>query len=106
MFLDIFMDDIRNLPDSYKEENGCGSCWIIQRRVDDVVGLLKRGLVRDMSLDHDMGIGQDTGYDLLDWMERFDIWPKGRIDIHSANPVGAQRMNQVLQRAREQGKIL
>ena len=49
-----------------------------------------------MSLDHDLGSGRMTGYDLMAWMEQ-QVHEHGRrapksIDLHTQNPVGKERM--------------
>lgn len=96
--IDVFMDDVRQGPDleicTYERPQ------IITRTISDTIYLLKQGIVHDMSLDHDMGYG-DSGYDLLCWMERSNTWPKGNIHVHSANPTGAARMQQVIDKWKE-----
>jgi hypothetical protein len=39
-----------------------------------------------------------TGYDVVCWMEEHGIWPKTKPRVHSANPVGAARMRQAIDR--------
>jgi hypothetical protein len=82
--MNIFMDDVRSGPTE--------KSWVVVRGVENVKILLEAGLVDDMSLDHDMGYKQQTGYDLVKWMAENDCWPKGDIVIHSANIVGAENM--------------
>ena len=97
------MDDIRHDPQRYEDEN---EVWIIQRKAEDVIRLLKKGVVNDLSLDHDMGPGELTGYELLCWMEKNNIWPRGNVYVHSANPSGADKMRAVINRYLEkQGEI-
>ena len=88
--MNVFLDDIRPLPDNYIGE------WMIVRRVDEVQKLLREGKVEALSLDHDLGLDQPTGYNLVCWMERENIWPSGMISVHSANPVGAANMRRAL----------
>lgn len=85
----IFLDDIRNsdLRD-----------WVVVRRVDYVKTLLQHGLVSHLSLDHDLGDNEPTGYDLCKWMAENDCWPTDEIYIHSANPVGQQNMKAIVDR--------
>lgn len=40
-----------------------------------------------------------TGYDVVCWMEEHGHWPKEKPTVHSANPVGARRMQVVIDRA-------
>jgi hypothetical protein len=37
-----------------------------------------------------------TGYTLVCWMEETGHWPKQKPTVHSANPVGRRRMQQVI----------
>lgn len=90
------MDDVRPGPfdnglAGYSADVSDWMDWITVRGVDNVKQLLEMGLVNKLSLDHDMG-GQDTGYDLVKWMAEHNIWPKGQIWVHSANPVGRDNM--------------
>jgi len=87
MSINIWLDDIRD-PIS----NG----WFIVKTVKECKKVLLKHSVRLMSLDHDLGEGQETGYDLLCWMEKNNIWPSEEVLIHTMNPVGRLRMEQVL----------
>jgi len=101
MKINIYMDDIRDVPDDMTGS----TVWVPIRKAEDVIYLLKKGVVDDMSLDHDMG--RDTygelmnGYELLCWMERNNVWPAGNIRVHSANPVGAAKMRAVIEKRGE-----
>lgn len=83
-------------------------------------------MVTHMSLDHDLGAsyicevcqeaefsGKDcfphctcachdavtpTGYDLVRWMITNDRWPVYKPMVHSANPVGAKRMREDIEK--------
>lgn len=83
----IFLDDIRNTPDG----------WVRCYWPDEVLSLIDTYLVEEISLDHDLGDDHHgTGYDVLLRMEEMSrlgqlkYLPK--ITIHSANPVGKQKM--------------
>ena len=67
----------------------------------------KTGNVVFASLDHDLSIraaiGQKppfekTGYDVVCWMEQNNVWPIHGVAVHSMNPVGKERMLQVIDR--------
>lgn len=100
--MNVFMDDCRDLRNVYstmtldKEID-----WVVVRRTEFVKELLRHDLVDDLSLDHDMG-PCETGYALVLWMEEHGFWPKGKITVHSMNPVGKDAMLFVLARS---GKI-
>jgi len=111
----LWVDDYRPAPRG----------WRCVRSVAAAKVYLEQGLVTDISLDHDMGacpacttagrhIGRMTrrrntfydycphvpsGYDLCTWMEQTGRWPRASVRVHSANPVGAQRMLAVIERA-------
>lgn len=46
-------------------------------------------------LDHDMGEGQEDGYQILKWMIKEGYLPK-RIQLVTSNPVGRQNMTNLL----------
>jgi len=77
----VFLDDIRNPPDS---------SWNLVRTFSEAIKYLETGKVETISLDHDLG-GILTGYDVAVWIEEKvwtgDFYPP-EILIHSANPVG------------------
>jgi hypothetical protein len=94
----VYMDDVRDGPMSGAYGTQIpDQTWVVVRRIDYMKELLAAGLVHDASLDHNMGPGE-TGYDLVKWMEATGNWPKGKVTVHSANPVGRQAMEWVLAR--------
>ena len=91
--INLYLDDMRTpmngmMPDTF---------WVVVRTIEATKTLLLAGLVEEMSLDHDLGLG-DTGYDLVKWMEAQNVWPSGSITVHSANPSGRDNMVAVLKR--------
>lgn len=91
----VFLDDIRMPSWIYGDEQG----WTLVTTFDQTISLLKTGTVTDLSLDHDLG-GTDpdhTGYDVVLWMEANSVWPEC-CHVHSANPVGAQKMLAAIKR--------
>jgi hypothetical protein len=92
----VFLDDIRDPPHVWKDKDD----WTIVRNADDAIALLETNRVTDISLDHDLGENQKTGYDVLVWIEEQVhtnpnyILP--RISMHTANPVGKMRMELAL----------
>ncbi|WP_437310079.1 cyclic-phosphate processing receiver domain-containing protein [Sorangium sp. So ce388] len=101
----LYLDDVRNPPDDG------GGPWTICRTVEQAKALLLRG-VDEASLDHDLGqcdacrsdLGPNncphvgTGYDLVKWMAEHGVWPRMEPCVHSANPVGAHAMRQMIDR--------
>jgi hypothetical protein len=89
----IFLDDIRNAPDD---------SWTVVRTAQEALKLLKEGNVEVISLDHDLGSGKLTGYDVVKWIEK-EVFLKKEykspaIQIHSANPVGRQNISAAIKR--------
>lgn len=82
----VYLDDVRDAPPGWHRV-----LW-----PEEAISLLETGAVTELSLDHDLGDdARGTGYDVILWIEeavvtRHFIPP--RIAIHSANPVGRDRM--------------
>lgn len=86
----LWVDDIRNPPGRAR--------WLIVRNYSDAIRTLDVfwDEIIQVSLDHDLGKGSETGYDIATWIER-QIEVAGRKPIpymycHSANPVGVQNI--------------
>ena len=85
----IYLDDIRDAPN---EE------WITVRTVSSLIALLctQEGHIEVLSLDHDLGEGEKTGYDVLKWIEAqvflHGYEPPKNILIHTSNPAGRKNM--------------
>ncbi len=87
----VWLDDVRAAPPG----------WERCRWPEDVITLLKTGLVTDLSLDHDLGDDRrGTGYTVLVWLERMVAddgrFPVPVIALHTQNPVARERMAQTL----------
>lgn len=100
----FFLDDVRNPPED-------GNNWILARSVPALQELiLDRIITGEMqsadrvvfSLDHDLGEGEQTGYDFLKKIEETSsrMKPPGNqkleFRIHSANPVGRENMERAI----------
>jgi hypothetical protein len=93
----LFLDDERECPPG----------WTLARNADEAINLLAIhwDSVVAISLDHDLGVGYKTGYDLACKIEEMTYCgsrplPRGIIlNVHSANPVGAKRIGQALDSA-------
>lgn len=116
--MNLWLDDIRK-PWTHGADG-----WTWAKTAEDAIKWLKTGEVECASLDHDLGAcpaclgGRTpeqwleahayqsmphcshfgTGYDVVCWMEENGVWPSGGVRVHSANPVGRQRMQQVIDR--------
>lgn len=85
--------------------------WVWAKTAEEAIEILKTGRVIRASLDHDLSwehypwnqvnpqeYKQKTGYDVVCWMEENNVWPRRGVEVHSMNPVGRQRMQQVIDR--------
>ena len=76
--------------------------------MEEAIQLLETGLVAFISLDHDLGLennlfGEErSGYTVAKWIEQKayeGVLPELNWAIHSANPVGRNRMEHALKKA-------
>jgi hypothetical protein len=87
----LFLDDERNPKEDKK--------FVIARTSQEAISLIKKkGFPKYMSLDHDLG-GDDTGQKFVKWITKEYIdknLPDFSFNIHSANPVGKENMESLL----------
>jgi hypothetical protein len=95
----VYLDDVREAPVG----------WTRAYWPEEVIELLQRGGVVELSLDHDLGDdSRGTGYDVIRWIEEAVVlrnFTAPRIFVHSANPVARLRMQrgiEAIQRAVDQ----
>lgn len=110
--MNLWLDDVRD-P---REHGAIGFVWV--KTVEEAKRVMETGTVQRASLDHDLGAcpvcldGRTeaewleghgyqsmpncahfgTGYDLCKWMAETGHWPQCPPSVHSANPVGRERM--------------
>ena len=81
----IYLDDCRTAPDD----------WVRVKTASAVIEMLKSGNVKHISLDHDLGLPNETGYDVLIWIEvevAINNFIPPEIEIHTANPSAKRKM--------------
>jgi hypothetical protein len=93
----VFLDDERPTPGG----------WVCAFTAPEAIELLTTGQVTELSLDHDLGPEDaGTGYDVCLWVEEKvfsqdfctkDPFTPPIMSVHSANPVGRQRMEFAIQ---------
>lgn len=87
----LWLDDIRTMPNSY-------NLWV--KTAQEAIEILSTNNVQAISLDHDLGIGDGTGYDVAKWIEENASWLTPiQCSIHTQNPVGRKNMCFALQNA-------
>lgn len=93
----VFLDDCRETPPG----------WVRTYTAPQTIALLETGLVDELSLDHDLGELDGTGYDVCLWLEEAvygGFVPPKKIYIHSANPVGRAKMKVAIERVMEMAR--
>lgn len=112
--INLWLDDMRPAPLG----------WYHVKTVEDAKRIILMGFVEYASLDHDLGACPDclkgmtpdewldaadwesmpncehfgTGYTLVCWMEETGNWPINKPSVHSANPVGRDKMRVAIER--------
>ncbi len=75
--------------------------WTVVRTPEEAIELLAAGHVRELSLDHDLGLWETegrerTGDDVVKWIFEAVVTncftPPEKIAVHSGNPAGRKRM--------------
>ena len=91
----IWLDDERPMPEGYDRS---------VRTAAEAISILNSETATAISLDHDLGETCGTGYEVACFIEegafRGTLSPMD-VNIHSANPVGRDRMEQAINRAKE-----
>lgn len=96
----LFLDDER-FPAKFREQKF--DDWLVIRTMTMAIWHIQNlGMPYAMSLDHDLGNNQPTGFDFVKWLVNQDM--DGAIDlsdcseiyVHSQNPVGAENMRAYL----------
>ena len=89
----VFLDDLRSPPDN---------TWILVVNYKQAIKELEKGDVETISLDHDLGMGTKTGYDVLKWIEEKTFTEPEYIPptilIHTSNPSAEKIMSEARNR--------
>ena len=87
--MNVWLDDLRNAPEGFD---------VHVKTAQEAINLLKSGHVEVISLDHDLGEGAGTGYDVACFIERHNI--PVICHIHTQNVVGRRNMEMALRKAK------
>ena len=88
----LWLDDERPAPEG----------WVHETWASDAIEQLQTRNVTHLSLDHDLGCNPrcGSGYDVCIWLEQTIVedptFPLPIVTLHTANPVGRQNMQRVL----------
>lgn len=99
-FRGLWVDDIRPIPDDLVERDWCSA-----HSFHEAIVKLELLEFEEISLDHDIasfyGNKEMTGYDILMWLVQRKLEGIHHVptivNVHSANPVGHDRMYNVIQ---------
>lgn len=83
----VFMDDLRPKPKGF----------VLARTGEECLLLLEDNQVDILSLDHDMGWAQPSGFEVVQEMVRRSLFPR-EIYLHSSSSMGRMNMFQHLYR--------
>lgn len=96
----LWLDDERDPKDpQIQMEFGAEGDEVWAKSAQQAISYLQQGNVESISLDHDLGSGAGTGYDVAKWMEeRAYDGTLSRVQwaVHSLNPVGARNIERAL----------
>ena len=88
--MQIYMDDARDTPRG----------WTRTYTVEETITALLTRTVTHLSLDNDLGEGQQEGYKVLDWLEETVFndmhFPLPEVTIHSSNASRVEYMHRAL----------
>ena len=100
----IYLDDDKYYR--YPPDESWVRAYSYQEAVEIVEAAEADGIeITEMSLDHDLAyehyiqdnsFKEETGYTFIQWLRDNDKWPTEAIHIHTANPIGAQNMINVI----------
>lgn len=85
--INVYLDDFRPCPKGF----------VLARNMEECLTLLSNSKVNILSLDHDLGIGEPTGYDLVRQMVEKGYYAN-EIYLHSSSASGRMNMYQLLQK--------
>lgn len=85
--INVYLDDLRPCPQGF----------VPARNVSECLKLLETSEIDILSLDHDLGWDEPTGYDLTKQMVERQLFAR-EIYLHSSSPSGRMNMFQLLYR--------
>jgi len=90
--INVYMDDTRPCPAGF----------VLARTVDECIALLNECEVDILSLDHDMGWHQPTGYEVAKYIVTHGKYPR-EIYLHTSSAIGRANMFHLLMRQKPDG---
>lgn len=93
--INVYLDDFRPCPKGF----------VLARNVEECLLLLGNCKVDILSLDHDLGIGEPTGFDLVKQMVEKGYYAN-EIYLHSSSRSGRMNMYELLQQHKPDNVII
>lgn len=96
----LWLDDQINDPETPDRWTPPG--WHGTTSALEACRLINRGVVTEISLDHDLGAGKLSGYIVARFIEKrafLGVMDPPLVHIHSANPVGRRNMEAAINAA-------
>jgi hypothetical protein len=87
MMINVYLDDLRPCPQGF----------VLAKTAEECCILLEECEIHILSLDHDLGLGVPTGYDVTKFMVERRLFPR-EIYLHTSSTVGRMNMYQLLYR--------
>jgi len=90
----LWIDDVRQMPSNFD---------LHARDAEEAIQMLRDYDITHVSFDHDLG-QEASGYDIAAWVEMMaytNELKRFTWQIHSANPVGASRIENAMKKADE-----
>ena len=87
----VFLDDLREPPKGWEWSQSAHWC----------IKLLENNDVDEISLDHDLGLDDQNGYDVLLWIEEQVVtknYTSPKIHLHTSNPSARHKMQLAVSR--------
>lgn len=93
--INVYLDDFRPCPKGF----------VLARNMEECLTLLGNCKVNILSLDHDLGIGEPTGYDLVRQMVERGYYAN-EIYLHSSSASGRMNMYQLLMKHKPEHVVI
>lgn len=90
--INVYLDDLRPCPRGFT----------LARNAEECIALLESCEIHILSLDHDLGYDQPTGYDVTRYMVEHGKFAR-EIYLHTSSAIGRTNMYQLLYRNRPDG---
>lgn len=103
--MNLWLDDERNPKEKFIQENfKADDSYFWVKTSDEAINILKKGDVKKISLDHDLGNNSGSGLEVANWIEEQAFLGKiKKLEwfVHSMNSIGKKNITKALEKADE-----